>query len=647
MIDPKDNQSTSFIHRETEYEPPKNISHFLIGRPLQTADAPHQTIGKAIGLAVFSSDAMSSVAYGPQEMLMILAVAGTQALGYAFPLAMAIVVLLVILTLSYEQTIHAYPGGGGAYIVSRDNLGEIRSLVAGASLLTDYILTVSVSVSSGVAQIVSAYPVLFDYRAVIAVALVMFIMLINLRGVKESGATFAIPTYFFLVMMFVTTGIGLFRYATGSLGVVVDPPHFEVNVLHPITLFLILRAFSNGTTSLTGVEAISNGIMAFKEPRSKNAGTTLIWMSGILGTLLLGITFLAVHIGAMPSEAETVISQLARTVYNGRNFIYVATLLGTTFILVMAANTAFADFPRLSALVAIDGFLPRQLAFKGSRLVYSYGIVSLALIASGLILLFNASVSGLIPLYAIGVFLSFTLSQAGMSHRWWKIGRLKPGAELIERGSTLHHDPHWLIKMIVNSVGSLATGMVMMIFAVTKFTEGAWVVLILIPMLVVVFLFIHKHYFTMAARLSLENYGEPPPYTGRHRVIVPISNVHQGTLAALRYARMLSDDITVVHVSTEPAETEKVQKKWGTWGKGTRLVIVDSPYRLFLEPLLAYIEEIIANRQQNETITIVVPQFVPSKRVYNVLHMQTADLLRKELLSKPGVVITDVPYQIS
>ena len=450
MIDPKDNQSTSFIHREAESEPPKNISHFLIGRPLQTADAPHQTIGKAIGLAVFSSDAMSSVAYGPQEMLMILAVAGTQALGYAFPLAMAIVVLLVILTLSYEQTIHAYPGGGGAYIVSRDNLGEIPSLVAGASLLTDYILTVSVSVSSGVAQIVSAYPVLFEYRAVIAVALVMFIMLINLRGVKESGATFAIPTYFFLVMMFVTTGIGLFRYATGSLGVVVAPPHFEVNVLHPITLFLILRAFSNGTTSLTGVEAISNGIMAFKEPRSQNAGTTLIWMSGILGTLLLGITFLAVHIGAVPSEAETVISQLARTVYNGRNFIYVSTLLGTTLILVMAANTAFADFPRLDALVAIDGFLPRQLAFKGSRLVYSYGIVSLALIASGLILLFNASVSGLIPLYAIGVFLSFTLSQTGMSHRWWKIGRLKPGTELIERGSTLRHDQHWLVKMIVN-----------------------------------------------------------------------------------------------------------------------------------------------------------------------------------------------------
>jgi amino acid transporter len=646
MINPENNKSTSVIQRTTDYEPPRGLSHFLIGRPLATADAPHQTIGKAIGLAVFSSDAMSSVAYGPQEMLMILAVAGTQAMGYAFPLAMAIVGLLVILTLSYEQTIHAYPSGGGAYIVSRDNLGEIPALIAGAALLTDYILTVSVSISSGVAQIVSAYPALFSYRALIAVMLVMFIMLINLRGVKESGLAFSIPTYFFLMMMFLTAGVGLYMYITGSLGVVQDPPHFEVNVLHPITLFLILRAFSNGTTSLTGVEAISNGISAFKEPRSHNAGITLIWMSVILGSLLLAITFLAVHIGAVPSEFETVISQLTRTVYGGRNFMYIGTVLGTTLILVMAANTAFADFPRLSALVAADGFLPRQLAFKGSRLVYSYGITSLAVIASGLILVFNASVSALIPLYAIGVFLSFTLSQAGMTHRWWKIGRVKPGEEKVERGSTLHHDSKWIIKMITNSVGAVATCIVMLIFAVTKFGEGAWVVLILIPVLVAVFLVIHRHYRILAGRLSLEKYAEPPPYTGRHRVIVPVSNVHQGTLAALRYAHMLSDDVTAVHISMEPGETDKVQKKWGTWGQSTRLVIVDSPYRLFLEPLLGYIEEIIANRQPNETITIVVPQFVPSKPVFNVLHMQTADMLRKELLSKAGVVITDVPYQV-
>ena len=646
-IAPENPDQNHILRRTTKHKPHWTLSHWFIGRPLSTADAPHQTIGKAIGLAVFSSDAMSSVASGPQEMLLILAVAGTQAMGLACPLAMAIVGLLIILTLSYEQTIHAYSGGGGAYIVSRDNLGELPALVAGASLLLDYILTVSVSISSGVAQIVSAEPDLFPYRAWIAVALVLFIMLINLRGVKESGITFAIPTYFFLVMMFVTAGIGLFQYATGSLGVVVDPPHLEVNVLQPITLFLILRAFSNGTTSLTGVEAISNGITAFKEPRSHNAGATLVWMAGILGTLLLGITFLAVHIGAIPSESETVISQLTRTVYGGRNLIYVATIMGTTMILVMAANTAFADFPRLSALVAGDSFLPRQLSFKGSRLVFSYGIVTLALIASALILLFNASVTALIPLYAIGVFLSFTLSQAGMSHRWWKIGRLKPGTEVVERGSTLRHDRHWLIKMIVNGIGAIATCMVMIVFAVTKFTEGAWIILLIIPLLVSLFLTIHRHYRNVAKRLSLDHYAEPAPHVFRHRVIMPVSGVHQGTLEGLRYARMLSHDITAVHVSIDPQETEKLQKKWNTWGDGVRLFIVDSPYRLFIEPLLQYLDEILAQRQPNEMITIVVPQFVAGSFVENALHMNTAEILRKELLNTPGIVITDVPYQVS
>ena len=647
MIDQENNPQTSIIERTTDYKPPRGLSHYLIGRPLATADAPHQTIGKAIGLAVFSSDAMSSVAYGPQEMLMILAVAGTQAMGYAFPLAMAIVGLLIILTLSYEQTIHAYPSGGGAYIVSRDNLGEIPALIAGASLLMDYILTVSVSISSGVAQIVSAYPVLFSYRAVIAVILVLFIMLINLRGVKESGFAFSIPTYFFLVMMFVTAGIGLYMYATASLGKVVNPPNLEIGVLHPITLFLILRAFSNGTTSLTGVEAISNGISAFKEPRSQNAGMTLIWMSVILGSLLLAITFLAVHIGAVPSELETVISQLTRTVYGGRNFMYIGTVLGTTLILVMAANTAFADFPRLGALVAADGFLPRQLAFKGSRLVYSSGITSLAIIASCLIAVFNASVSALIPLYAIGVFLSFTLSQAGMTHRWWKIGHVKPGTEKAERGSTLRHDPRWFIKMIVNSVGSFATCVVMLIFAITKFSEGAWVVLILIPILVMVFWSIHRHYKNLAQKLSLDNYGVIPPHTIRHRVIMPVSGVHQGTLAALRYARMLSDDVTAVHVVIEPADAEKVRAKWETWGGGVRMVMLDSPYRLFVEPILAYISDIADVRQPGETITVVVPEFISDRRITGaLLHTNTANILREQLKNKHGIVITNVPYHV-
>src|SRR5512133_2388095 len=438
--------------------PPKTWRNWLIGRPLQTADAPHQTIGKAIGLAVFASDALSSTAYATQEIMVILAIAGSGALGYVFPISLAIVSLMVIVTISYQQTIHAYPGGGGAYIVARDNLGELPAQAAGAALLTDYILTVAVSVSSGVAQITSAFPNLYPYRVEISVVMVMFIMLINLRGVKESGATFAVPTYFFLFTMFLTVGFGFFRYLTGSLGTVVNPPALAIpEAVQMVTPFLLLHAFASGTAALTGIEAISNGITAFKEPRSKNAGITLIWMSAILASLFLSISFLAGRIGTVPSEEETVISQLARTVYGGQGIFYLAIIAGTAIILIMAANTAFADFPRLGALHAGDGFLPRQLTFRGSRLVYSRGIIALAGLACLLIILFQASVTRLIPLYAIGVVLSFPLSQTGMARRWWKSGHLKPGEEIVEPGSTITRDARWKLKMAVNGVGAVAT----------------------------------------------------------------------------------------------------------------------------------------------------------------------------------------------
>jgi amino acid transporter len=428
MTNIEEHNGSTVIKQNADYVPPKSWRTLLIGRPLSTADAPHQTIGKAVGLAVFASDALSSTAYATQEMLVILAAAGTIAFQYSLPISITIIALLAILTISYEQTIHAYPGGGGAYIVTRDNLGIFPAQTAGAALLTDYILTVAVSISSGVAQIISAYPGLYPYRVWIASGFVLLIMLINLRGVKESGVTFAIPTYFFLIMMSVTVVVGLVRYFTGGLGVVVAPPLMEhVGELQPITFFLILKAFASGTTAVTGVEAISDGILAFKEPRSKNAGTTLIWMATILGTLLLGITFLSYHIGAIPSEVETVISQLARTVWAGRGIIYIGIITATSVILVMAANTAFADFPRLSAIIGTDGFLPRQLAYRGSRLVYSRGIFTLATIAILLIIGFQASVTRLIPLYAVGVFMSFTLSQTGMAIRWWKSGKLKVG----------------------------------------------------------------------------------------------------------------------------------------------------------------------------------------------------------------------------
>jgi hypothetical protein len=445
--------------------------------------------------------------------------------------------------------------------------------------------------------------------------------------------------------MLFTLGVGLLQYLRGTLGFVDPPVPVEITGMAAVTPFLLLHAFSSGTAALTGVEAISNGTTAFREPRSRNAGLTLIWMSIILGTLFLGITFLAREIGAVPAEGETVISQLARTVYDGKGLLYLIAIAATTVILIMAANTSFADFPRLSALMAGDGFVPRQFTYRGSRLVYSRGIVALSLIASLLIVLFRASVSALIPLYAIGVFLSFTLSQSGMAHRWWKVGHLAPQQELREKGSVLRYESGWALKMVVNGFGAVCTAVVMLVFAVTKFRDGAWIVLFLIPALVVLFSAIHRHYRMLAEHLSLEHDGAPPRIA-RQRVLLPISGVHQGTLAALRYARSLSDDVTAVHVSVDPDEAARIRTKWDIWGDGVRLVILDSPYRLLLEPLLAYIDEIAAQRQPNETITIVVPQFVPRRRWHNILHTQAAFLLRLALLYRPGVVVTDVPYQV-
>ena len=635
----------NIFEETTDHMPKPSFQSWLIGHPLTNADAPNQTIGKLIGLAVFSSDAMSSVAYGPQELMVVLAAAGISSLKLAMPIVIGIVALLIILTFSYEQTIHAYPGGGGAYIVARDNLGELPAQTAGAALLTDYILTVAVSISSGVAQIVSAFPTLYPQRVIIAVGLIAIIMIINLRGVKESGVTFAIPTYFFLVMIFLTVIIGFIRFFSGSLGAVVNPPSLGNDILQPISLFLILRAFANGTSSLTGVEAISNGITAFREPRSNNAGKTLLIMSVILGSLLLGITFLSTKIGAIPAESETVISQVIRTIYGGRSLIYILTISATTIILVMAANTAFADFPRLSALHAGDGFLPRQFTFRGSRLVFSRGIIVLAGIAGLLVIVFQASVTKLIPLYAIGVFLSFTLSQTGMARRWWKSGHLKPDQEIVEPGSTVRFDKGWVHKMFINGLGAVSTAVVAVVFAVTKFRDGAWIVILLTPVLVIIFFSIHHHYKHLASELSLENKRRRGIVT-RNRVIMPISGVHSGTLDALRFACTLSDDVTAVHISIDQAETEKVKKKWLVWGDGVRLVVLQSPYRLFLEPLLVYIDKLAITQGPNDLITIVVPQFIPKHWWTNFLHTRTAETLRKALLHRENIVITEVPYQV-
>jgi amino acid transporter len=470
---------------------------------------------------------------------------------------------------------------------------------------------------------------------------------INLRGVKESGTAFAIPTYYFLLMMALIIIIGFVRFFTGNLASVPNPPELQTitNTLQPITLFLILKAFASGTTALTGVEAISNGITAFKEPRSKNAAQTLIWMAAILGSTMFGITFLAHQIGALPSEQETVISQLARTALGDRGLLYLAVITSTTVILMMAANTAFADFPRLSALQANDGFLPRQLTARGSRLVFSRGIVALALVSSLLIFVFQASVNRLIPLYAIGVFLSFTLSQTGMARRWWKSGHLAPDEELKEQGSTVHYEKHWMLKMIINGFGAVCTFIVMLVFATTKFTDGAYVVVILLPILVSIFFFIHRHYKNLARQLSLEK-GCPERRITRHRIIMPIGGVHKGTLTALRFARTLSTDITAVYVAVNPEEKEKIQSKCEQWGDGIRLVILESPYRVFMEPLVAYIENLEKICKKGEVIDIIVPHFVPRHWWVNFLHTRTADTLRQALLHRDNVIITEIPYQV-
>ena len=630
--------------RQTTGAPPRSLTSFFIGKPLPSHEAPHQTISKKVGLAVFASDALSSTAYATEAILEVLAFAGIAALGLSIPIAGAIALLLVIVTVSYEQTIHAYPGGGGAYIVSRDNLGELPAQIAGAALLTDYILTVSVSISSGVAQITSAFPALHPFRVEIAVGLVMFMTIVNLRGVKESGVTFAVPTYFFLVVTVLTLAFAFYKYFTGSLGIVTGVTPAVAEAVQGLTLFLILRAFASGCTALTGVEAISNGIPAFKEPKSRNAGITLVWMSAILGVMFLGVTFLSHQIGAQFSPTETVISQLGRTVW-GAGLMWYILLGGTTLILIMAANTSYADFPRLGALIANDGFLPRQLTYRGSRLVFTYGIVALATLASLLIILFRAEVTALIPLYAIGVFLSFTLSQTGMAVRWLRSSRLKEGEEIVQQGGVVRYDPKWRLKLVINGLGAVVTAVVMVVFAVAKFAQGAWVIVLLVPTLVLIFFRIHHHYKDVARHLSLESFGAPPRVR-RNRVLLLIGGVHSGALHALRYARSLSQDVTAVFVAADPVETEQIKDKWEQWGDGIRLVVIDSPYRRLIEPLLDYIDELAAGRQPQEMLTIVVPQFVPAHWWQKFLHMNTAQILQQALLRKSGIVVMDVPYHI-
>jgi amino acid transporter len=606
-----------------------SLRRLLLGDPLASSQLIHEKISKVKALAVFSSDALSSVAYATEEILFVLAAASTAALSFSIPIALAIAGLLITVGFSYYQTIHAYPKGGGVYIVAKDNLGTGFSLVAGSALLIDYTLTVAVSVSAGVAAITSWLPGLISYRAILAVLAVAFVTWMNLRGLRESASFFAVPTYLFIAGMLSLLAFGFFRWLTlGGLPdvEVIEPIHADLAV-SGVGAFLILRAFSAGCTALTGIEAISDGVPAFKAPEADNAGKTLLVMITLLTSMFLGLTFLAHEVGAAPSHAETVLSQIGRSLF-GNGPLYIGVQIATALILLLAANTAFSDFPRLSYFMARDGYMPRQMGNIGDRLVFSNGITLLGVLASVLILIFNGDTHSLLPLYAVGVFISFTLSQFGMVRRWFRL-----------------RSHGWQRNAAINSLGGTATFVVLMISLTTRFLAGAWIVLVLIGFFTLTLLRIHRHYEGVAENLSLDNYGAPTRL--RHpRVVMPIGGVHRGVIKALEFARSLSPDVTAVYVETSPEEGEKLRQRWDRWGDGVRLQVLKSPYRSIVGPLIQYLDKLGEERQPGDVITIVLPQFVPEHWWENLLHNQTAWPLRLALLFRAGYIVIDVPYHL-
>jgi amino acid transporter len=622
------------------------MTRLLLGRPLATTEAEeHATLSNKLGLAVFASDALSSTAYATEEILIVLAIAGTAFFGLSVPLALGIVALLLVVVASYRQTIYAYPGGGGAYIVARDNLGEKVAQLAGAALLTDYVLTVAVSVSAGVAQMYSAFPALQPWRVEIAIGLIAVLMLINLRGVRESGTVFAIPTYFFLGTMTLLLVAGFLRLAQGGVLHVTDVPGPMVEAaLGYLPLLILLRAFASGCVALTGIEAISNGITAFKRPRSHNAAQTLLVMALILGTMFVGITVLAHSAGALPSERETVISQLARAVF-GAGPMQVTVLAAATVILIMAANTSFAGFPRLAALQAGDRFLPRQLTFRGSRLVFSWGIVALSAFASILVAIFGANVTRLIPLYAIGVFLSFTLSQAGMVVRWTRTGRLARGQVVRSQyGTDVAYDPAWRLKRFVTGIGATLTGGVTCVFAVAKFREGAWLVVVVIPILVWLFFRVHHHYEKVADQLSLHvpaRKGDPRQV----KTLVLVDDVHAATMRMVSFARSLGNPWVGVHVATHAERVPRLQEKWRERVGDDPLIVLSSPYRRLAEPIREYVEE-LQNANPDAFIHVIVGQILMDNFVTQTLHQNSTVIFKLALQQLDRVAVTDVAYQL-
>ena len=612
------------------------MKRLLVGRPIPTEEQEHQLLPKSIALATFSSDAISSTAYATEEILFVTAAGGSSlALGLAHlvPISIVVAILLAIVVTSYRQTIFAYPSGGGSYIVSRENLGEYPSLVAGASLLVDYILTVAVSISAGVAAIVSLpqFQSLVNQRVLLGLVLIGVITVANLRGVKESGRVFAVPTYVYIVSISLLVGYGLFRSFFGHIQPVPFDPHkAEVSAATggSLGLFLLLRGFSSGAVALTGVEAISNGVPAFRRPKSHNAASTIVWMGVILGVLFFGVSVLAHHLHPYPSHDETVISQMGRAVWGGGP-IYWILQFSTAAILTLAANTAYADFPRLSSIIARDGYLPRQFANRGDRLVFSNGVLFLAGAAAVLIIAFGGLTNALIPLYAVGVFTAFTLSQAGMviHHR-----RIK------EQG--------WRRNTVINGVGAVATFIVLLIVAATKFTSGAWLPIVVVPLIIALFSGIKRHYDRVSRTLEVTPEKVRHEHINHTVVVLVGRNLHRGVLKALDYASSLRPQhLVAVYVSFEEEDREDLEKQWRAFEIDIPLEIIYSPYRELIAPVERYIDE-LDDRWENDTITVVIPEFVVGKWYEHVLHNQSALFLKGKLLFREGTVVTSVPYHV-
>ena len=599
------------------------LKRWLVGDPLKSAQAVHERLSKTLALAVFSSNAISSVAYATEEILLMLVLAGSAAVAWSIPISFAILFLVVVLTISYRQIIYEYPEGGGAYIVARTNLGDQPALIAAGALMIDYVLTVAVSVAAGIAALTSAIPSLFVHREALGLVAIIFIIVMNLRGVRESGKFFAVPTYFAIGALGLMVVIGSIHALFGQGDSV--PPDQQTAV-EELTLFLILRAFAAGCSAVTGMEVISNGVKAFRRPESQNASTTMIHMSLILGVLFMGISFLSSHYGVLPKIDETVVSQLARLIF-GTGPLYYALQIGTMLLLVLGANSAFAGFPHLASILARDRYMPRQMATFGDRLVFSNGIIILGIFACFLLILFHGDTHALIPLYAVGVFISFTLSQAGMVRRW-----------MTKKGS------HWRKKLVVNGVGAVTTGIATIILAGTKFTQGAWIVFLLIAILVWMFRSIRSHYRAVSEQVALTR-DHRPPLPRRNIVVVPINGVNQAVIRAVDYARSRPGEVRAVMVDVDAQATARIQIQWAQWGCGIQLTVLPCPYRSVLSSILDYVEDLL-NKEPDTWVTVVIPEILPARWWQNILHNQRALMLKASLLFKDRVILTDVPFHL-